>query len=37
MIKKHFQKYLTQQHRKRWMELLLETADELKLPDDPEF
>lgn len=37
MIKKHLQKYLTEQHRKRWMVLLLETADELLLPADPEF
>ncbi|MCB9813771.1 MAG: globin, partial [Pseudomonadales bacterium] len=37
MIKKHFQKHITEKQRKRWMELLLETADELKLPDDPEF
>ncbi len=37
MIKKHLQKYLTEKHRKRWMELLLETADELALPADPEF
>jgi hemoglobin len=37
MIQKHLAKHLTQQHRKRWIELLLETADELQLPDDPEF
>ena len=37
MIKKHLQKHLTEEHRKRWMELLLETADELSLPADPEF
>lgn len=37
MISKHLSKHLTQEHRKRWMELLLETADELILPDDPEF
>jgi hemoglobin len=37
MITKHLQKYLTEQHRKRWMELLLETADELSMPADPEF
>jgi hemoglobin len=37
MIQKHLSKYLTQAHRKRWMELLLETADEQQLPDDPEF
>jgi hemoglobin len=37
MIQKHLSKHLTQLHRKRWIELLLETADELSLPDDPEF
>ncbi|MGZ3944169.1 MAG: group II truncated hemoglobin [Mucilaginibacter sp.] len=37
MIKKHLSKHLTQEHRKRWMTLLLETADELDLPGDPEF
>jgi hemoglobin len=37
MIQKHLAKHLTQQHHKRWMGLLLETADELCLPDDPEF
>lgn len=37
MIKKHLQKHLTEKYRKRWMELLLETADELELPADPEF
>lgn len=37
MIQKHFSKHLTEQHRKRWLTLLLETADEIALPDDPEF
>ena len=37
MIRKHLSKHLTQEHRKRWMDLLLQTADELQLPDDPEF
>src|ERR1700749_983047 len=37
MIQKHLQKYLTETHRRRWMELLLQTADELSLPADPEF
>ena len=37
MVSKHLSQHLTQEHRKRWMELLLETADELALPDDPEF
>lgn len=37
MIQKHLSKHLTQEHRKRWIALLLQTADELQLPDDPEF
>ncbi|KQS34107.1 group II truncated hemoglobin [Dyadobacter sp. Leaf189] len=37
MIQKHLSKHLTEQHRQRWVALLLETADELNLPDDPEF
>jgi hemoglobin len=37
MIQKHLAKHFTQPHRKHWMELLLETADELTLPDSPEF
>lgn len=37
MIQKHLSKHLTHEQRKRWIDLLLETADELKLPDDPEF
>ncbi|RBL91482.1 group II truncated hemoglobin [Chitinophaga flava] len=37
MVHKHLGKHLTEEHRKRWITLLLETADELQLPDDPEF
>jgi hemoglobin len=37
MIHKHLSRHLTQEHRKRWVELLLQTADELDLPSDPEF
>jgi len=37
MIQKHLSKHLSEKHRKRWVELLVETADEIKLPDDPEF
>jgi hemoglobin len=37
MVAKHVGRKLTERQRKRWVELLLETADELKLPDDPEF
>lgn len=37
MIRQHLGKHLTEQHRKRWVELLIVSADELNLPDDPEF
>ena len=37
MIQKHLAKHLTEQHRKRWVSLLMEAADEINLPDDPEF
>lgn len=37
MIRHHLQKHLTEQHRQRWVQLLLQTADELLLPSDPEF
>jgi hemoglobin len=37
MIAKHLQKYLTEAQRSRWMGLLLECADEVGLPSDPEF
>lgn len=37
MIAKHLGRHLTNGQRQRWMLLLLDTADELKLPDDPEF
>jgi hemoglobin len=37
MVHQHLNRHLTQIQRRRWMELLLETADELGLPDDPEF
>lgn len=37
MIRKHLGKGITEQQRKRWVDLLLETADELQLPSDPEF
>lgn len=37
MIQKHLGRHLTEQHRKRWVQLLVETADILLLPDDPEF
>jgi hemoglobin len=37
VISKHLNRHLTETHRKRWMQLILETADEIGLPDDPEF
>jgi hemoglobin len=37
MIQKHVGKHLTEAHRRRWVALLLESADEINLPDDPEF
>lgn len=37
MIQHHIGKMLDEQKRKRWMDLLLQTADEVGLADDPEF
>lgn len=37
MIQQHLNRHLVQEQRRRWVSLLLETADELGLPDDPEF
>jgi hemoglobin len=37
MIRQHLNRHLTQVQRRRWVETLLETADELNMPDDPEF
>lgn len=37
MIRHHLGKHLKENQRKAWMTLLLETADELGMPDDPEF
>ena len=37
MIRQHLNRHLTQEKRRRWVALLLETADELGMPDDPEF
>jgi hemoglobin len=37
MIRQHLNRHLDQRLRRRWVALLLETADELKMPDDPEF
>lgn len=37
MIGKHVGKMLTEDMRKRWMQLLLQTADDIGLKSDPEF
>jgi hemoglobin len=37
VISKHLEKHLTETHRKQWMKLILEAADDTGLPDDPEF
>jgi len=37
MIRQHLNRHLTQEQRREWVALLLDTADELRMPDDPEF
>jgi hemoglobin len=37
MIRQHLDRHLNQEQRRRWVSLLLETADELAMPDDPAF
>ncbi|QHT69979.1 globin [Rhodocytophaga rosea] len=37
MVSHHISRRLTQTQRQRWIALLLESADEINLPDDPEF
>src|SRR5262245_60330966 len=37
MVRRHLGRSLTDTQRKRWMTLLLQCADDLKIPDDPEF
>jgi hemoglobin len=37
MVAHHLGKMLTENQRRRWMDLLLETADQNGLPSDPEF
>jgi hemoglobin len=37
MIARHLGRHLSQTQRREWVRLLLDTADELGLPDDPEF
>jgi hemoglobin len=37
MVGKHIGKKFTEEQRKRWIDLLLKSADEIGLPADPEF
>lgn len=37
MISQHLGRHLTQEQRRRWLELLLQSADAVGIPDDPEF
>ncbi len=37
MIGKHLNKHLTEIQRKRWITMLQECADDVGMPDDPEF
>lgn len=37
MVARHVGRRLTHEQRAHWLQLLLETADEVGLPDDPEF
>ena len=37
MIRKHLGKGITESQRRRWMALFIEAADDVGVPDDPEF
>lgn len=37
MIRQHLNRHLTHEQRRAWLALLLDTADRLGVPDDPEF
>jgi hemoglobin len=37
MIRQHLNRHLSQEQRRAWVALLLDTADQLGMPDDPEF
>lgn len=37
MIRRHLGRKITEQQRQRWMQLLLDTADRVGAPTDPEF
>lgn len=37
MLSKHFARHLTEAQRRRWVHLLIDAADEIEVPADPEF
>ena len=37
MVSHHLNRHLTEAQRRRWMNLILDCADEIGLPEDPEF
>ena len=37
VVGKHLDRHLTEAHRRRWVELILQSADEIGMPSDPEF
>jgi hemoglobin len=37
MLSKHFARHLTEAQRRRWVSLLIDAADEIGVPADPEF
>lgn len=37
MLRQHLGKAITEPQRRRWVNLLMDAADEVGLPDDPEF
>ena len=37
MIRAHLEKHLSHRQRQRWVHLLIEAADAVGIPDDPEF
>jgi hemoglobin len=37
MVSKHIDKAITEPQRRRWVNLMMDAADEVGLPDDPEF
>ncbi|HEY0453894.1 group II truncated hemoglobin [Actinophytocola sp.] len=37
MVSRHVGRAITESQRRRWLALLLDTADEVGVPDDPEF